>query len=128
MTFIPTSLNPEAPPTLLGYWTAGVTALNGGQILVPNTYLPGYDLFLDGITMTCTAFTAGANGRVQIASPVYVGGGVYVFQAFVYSSSQATFSWSGHVPMIRAFTLEATVPVGEFDIVCWGTYSTTSAL
>jgi hypothetical protein len=82
----------------------------------------GNDVFLDGIDLLDPNYDNGHNCSVAINSSLIVSGGVTIFQGFVYTSSQACFSWRGHIRLPSDATVTADAIIGGWNVAVWGTW------
>jgi hypothetical protein len=122
VSYIPGGVNPEYPAIAPGHWFDGISGLSGGTTLFTHTLYTGNDVFLDGIDLLDPNYDNGHNCSVAINSSLIVSGGVTIFQGFVYTSSQACFSWRGHIRLPSDATVTADAIIGGWNVAVWGTW------
>jgi hypothetical protein len=120
-SYIPSGANPEYPAVVPGHWIGSLSGVSGGGTLFAHTSFPFQDAFLDGVDLLDPNYDNGHNCNMAINSSLMSSGGVTFFQGFVYTSSQACFSWRGHVRLPSDATITCDAVIGSWQVMAWGT-------
>lgn len=93
----------------------------GGGILAENSFGIQTLYVVRGIDCTMPNYDNGSNAAFYYTVPGGGGGEYIFFQAFVYTSSQAAFSWRGALPLAYQRQVSIDAVIGTWNAVCWGT-------
>lgn len=99
----------------------GTFAGTGGAILAENQSSNQTIYMVRGIDCTMPTYDNGSNAAFYYTVPGGGGGEWIFFQAFVYTSSQAAFSWRGALPLQLAWNVSIDAIIGTWNAICWGT-------
>jgi hypothetical protein len=100
-------------------WTSSLEVLGGGTgtLLGANDHAPAITV-VAGIDLVNAELIENSHALVRHINPST--GTVFLYQAFVYATSQGAFSWRGELPVYTNDSVDVFAVVGNWHCHAWG--------
>lgn len=95
------------------------TEAGEGLIISQGQFSPAY-FILEGLDLVNNPVTEGSYAQVLVDNAGTGGSAGDMFQAFVYATSQGSFSWRGNAVIFPTQSVSMVVGSGEWSVFAWG--------